>query len=168
MKTLSLHTFFVRLIWLSVLPLVVLVVYLAIDHIKTVKAKLDRVAGDLAHTAAIIIDRHLEAYINALQILAASCSADNRISLKDFYAVETRQFQQGIDEVVLLTGWSMALPDGKGKVTAHRGPYERRYRQAYDIGVALNGIQGNRGILYDSVAVDACVKLIHEKGFSLG
>jgi HD-GYP domain-containing protein (c-di-GMP phosphodiesterase class II) len=43
----------------------------------------------------------------------------------------------------------------------------RPYRPAYGIEVALEEIEKNKGILYDSDAVDACLKLFREKGFSL-
>jgi PAS domain S-box-containing protein len=43
----------------------------------------------------------------------------------------------------------------------------RPYRPAYGIEVALEEIEKNKGILYDSDVVDACLKLFREKGFSL-
>jgi PAS domain S-box-containing protein len=43
----------------------------------------------------------------------------------------------------------------------------RPYRPAFDIKVALAEISKNRGILYDSAVVDACLRLFIEKGFTL-
>jgi PAS domain S-box-containing protein len=43
----------------------------------------------------------------------------------------------------------------------------RPYRPAYDIAVALEEITKNRGVLYDPVIVDACLKLFKEKKFLL-
>jgi HD-GYP domain-containing protein (c-di-GMP phosphodiesterase class II) len=44
----------------------------------------------------------------------------------------------------------------------------RPYRPAFDIKEALAEISKNRGILYDSTAVDACLRLFAEKRFAFG
>jgi HD-GYP domain-containing protein (c-di-GMP phosphodiesterase class II) len=43
----------------------------------------------------------------------------------------------------------------------------RPYRPAHDIEVALEEITKNRGILYEPLVVDACLRLFKEKKFSL-
>jgi HD-GYP domain-containing protein (c-di-GMP phosphodiesterase class II) len=43
----------------------------------------------------------------------------------------------------------------------------RPYRPALGIDFALEEISGNKGILYDADAVDACLKLFREKGYIL-
>jgi HD-GYP domain-containing protein (c-di-GMP phosphodiesterase class II) len=43
----------------------------------------------------------------------------------------------------------------------------RPYRPALGIDAALKEIEKNRGALYDTGAVDACVRLFREKGFQL-
>jgi putative two-component system response regulator len=43
----------------------------------------------------------------------------------------------------------------------------RPYRPSLGIDKALEEILGNRGILYDSVAVDACLTLFNKKAFML-
>jgi HD-GYP domain-containing protein (c-di-GMP phosphodiesterase class II) len=43
----------------------------------------------------------------------------------------------------------------------------RPYRPALGIEKALEEISQNKGILYDSSVVDACIKLFVEKGFNL-
>jgi HD-GYP domain-containing protein (c-di-GMP phosphodiesterase class II) len=43
----------------------------------------------------------------------------------------------------------------------------RPYRPAYEIQEALAEIAQKRGILYDPAAVDACLRLFIEKGFTL-
>ncbi|KAF0119768.1 MAG: sensory box protein, partial [bacterium] len=43
----------------------------------------------------------------------------------------------------------------------------RPYRPAFGIDKALEEILQNRGILYDPIVVDVCVKLFTEKGFKL-
>jgi len=42
----------------------------------------------------------------------------------------------------------------------------RPYRAALGIDKALDEISKNRGILYDSEVIDACLKLFKEKGFN--
>jgi PAS domain S-box-containing protein len=44
---------------------------------------------------------------------------------------------------------------------------DRPYRPGFGIEEALEEISGNRGVLYDTQAVDACLRLFHEKGFEL-
>jgi HD-GYP domain-containing protein (c-di-GMP phosphodiesterase class II) len=43
----------------------------------------------------------------------------------------------------------------------------RPYRPALGIDMALEEIEKNKGIFYDAVVVDSCVKLFREKGFKL-
>ena len=43
----------------------------------------------------------------------------------------------------------------------------RPYRPGLGIDEALNEIKCNRGRLYDSAAVDSCVRLFKKKGFEL-
>ena len=41
----------------------------------------------------------------------------------------------------------------------------RPYRPALNLSEALNGISQNKGILYDTEIVDACLKLFNERNF---
>jgi HD-GYP domain-containing protein (c-di-GMP phosphodiesterase class II) len=41
----------------------------------------------------------------------------------------------------------------------------RPYRPSLGIKVALEEIEKNKGVLYDTAVVDACLKLFREKGF---
>jgi len=43
----------------------------------------------------------------------------------------------------------------------------RPYRPAWGIDTALEEIVRNEGVLFDPEAVDACVRLFHEKGYTL-
>ena len=43
----------------------------------------------------------------------------------------------------------------------------RPYRPSFEIDVALDEIERGRGIFYDSVAVDACLDLFRNKGYTL-
>ena len=56
----------------------------------------------------------------------------------------------------------LAVADVVEAVSSHRP-----YRPSLGIEAALEEITANRGLLYDAAAVDACVKLIREKGFKL-
>ncbi len=221
-QALSLNAFLTGLIWLCVLPLMVLAVYLAINHVNTLQDQRDREAADRVRNVATTIDRHLGAQIAALQMLAASPLADDLPRLNEFYneaqgfresfgsnvvladlstqmifntrvpfgaalpklpvprghaaapaalatgkpavgdtflgpvakvplvtvvvplirdgrtkfllvsAIETRQFQQHLDEVTLPVGWSLTVLDGKDEVMARRSPPEMEGRPAED------------------------------------
>jgi len=43
----------------------------------------------------------------------------------------------------------------------------RPYRPAWDTDITLLHIEENRGILFDPAVVDACVRLIREKGYRI-
>ena len=45
--------------------------------------------------------------------------------------------------------------------------YHRPYRPALSIEKALVEIEKNKGILYDNVAVDACLRLFRDKDYKL-
>jgi HD-GYP domain-containing protein (c-di-GMP phosphodiesterase class II) len=56
----------------------------------------------------------------------------------------------------------VAVADVVEAIASHRP-----YRPVLGIDAAIEEIQKNRGILYDPMVVDACLKLFHEKGYSL-
>jgi putative nucleotidyltransferase with HDIG domain len=56
----------------------------------------------------------------------------------------------------------LAVADVVEAMSSHRP-----YRPSLGVDAALEEITTNRGLLYDAGAVDACVKLIREKGFKL-
>ncbi len=61
---------------------------------------------------------------------------------------------------ILLEARILAVADVVEAMSAHRP-----YRPALDIGVALEEISKNRGILYDCEVADACLRLFAEKRF---
>ena len=63
---------------------------------------------------------------------------------------------------ILLEARILAVADVVEAIASHRP-----YRQALGIDLALEEISGNNGILYDADAVDACLKLFREKGYTL-
>ncbi|MGD0020700.1 MAG: PAS domain S-box protein [Smithellaceae bacterium] len=63
---------------------------------------------------------------------------------------------------ILLEARILAIADVVEAIASHRP-----YRPAFGIDIALKEISDNKGILYDAVAVDACLKLFREKGYGL-
>ena len=64
----TLHRFLTRLIWLSVLPLVLLAAYLAVYLVQTVDADRDIEAANLAKNFATAVDQNLTARIGAMHM----------------------------------------------------------------------------------------------------
>ena len=64
-------------------------------------------------------------------------------------------------ETILLEARILAVADVMEAISSHRP-----YRPALGISVALDEIFKNRGILYDTNVVDACLKLFQEKNFA--
>ena len=72
-------------------------------------------------------------------------------------------YPQGLsDGNILLEARIIAVADTIEAMASHRP-----YRPAVGLDKALEEISVNRGILYDSDAVDACLRLFREKGFTL-
>jgi putative nucleotidyltransferase with HDIG domain/PAS domain S-box-containing protein len=72
-------------------------------------------------------------------------------------------YPQGLkDEQILLETRIISVADVVEAMASHRP-----YRPSLGVDAALNEIMKNRGILYDGAAVDACVRLFREKGFTL-
>lgn len=70
------------------------------------------------------------------------------------------QHLQGDD--ILLEARILAVADVVEAISSHRP-----YRSSLGINFALNEITKNKGILYDADVVDICLKLFHDKKFSL-
>jgi PAS domain S-box-containing protein len=65
-------------------------------------------------------------------------------------------------ENILLEARILAIADVVEAIASHRP-----YRPALGIDLALEDISGNKDILYDADAVDACLRLFREKGYTL-
>ncbi len=63
---------------------------------------------------------------------------------------------------ILLEARILAVADVVEAMASHRP-----YRPSLGIEIALDEIEKNKGILYDSAAADACLKLFREKGYQL-
>jgi HD-GYP domain-containing protein (c-di-GMP phosphodiesterase class II) len=66
-------------------------------------------------------------------------------------------------EEICMEARILAVSDVVESMASHRP-----YRPALGIHAALDEIKKNRGTLYDTGAVDACLRLFREKGFQLG
>jgi PAS domain S-box-containing protein len=63
---------------------------------------------------------------------------------------------------IIIEARILAVADVMESMTSHRP-----YRPALGMDAALNEIMMNRAILYDAAAVDACLRLFHEKGYKM-
>ena len=72
-------------------------------------------------------------------------------------------YPQGLKgEEILIEARILAVADVVEAMASHRP-----YRPALGIGAALEEIEKNRGLLYDSHAVDACLRVFREKGYQI-
>jgi HD-GYP domain-containing protein (c-di-GMP phosphodiesterase class II) len=72
-------------------------------------------------------------------------------------------YPQGLKgDDILLEARIMAVADVVEAIGSHRP-----YRPSLGIDFALEEISRNKGILYDTDVVDACLRLFREKGFKL-
>jgi PAS domain S-box-containing protein len=72
-------------------------------------------------------------------------------------------YPQGLKgDDILLEARILVIADVVEAIASHRP-----YRPALGIDIALEEISENKGILYDANAVDACLKLFREKGYTL-
>jgi PAS domain S-box-containing protein len=67
------------------------------------------------------------------------------------------------DAEILRDAKILAVADVVESMASHRP-----YRAALGLEKALNEISGKAGVLYDSLAVDACVRLFKQRGYELG
>ncbi len=97
----SLRTFLTRLIWLSIVPLVILAIFLGTHRIARLKVRIDEQASGQAMTAMTVVDQELQGQIAALQALAASPLLDDRSRLKEFYR-EAQGFRESFGSHLVL------------------------------------------------------------------
>jgi HD-GYP domain-containing protein (c-di-GMP phosphodiesterase class II) len=72
-------------------------------------------------------------------------------------------FPKGIKgEDILIEARILAVADAIEDLTSHRS-----YRNAFPLNEALEEISAHSGTKYDPDIVDACLRLFHEKGYSL-
>ena len=84
------------------------------------------------------------------------------VALQHHERLDGSGYPQGLDEShIILEARILAVADVVEAMASHRP-----YRAALGMGLALEEIEKNRGRLYDSDAVDACVALFQENGFA--
>jgi PAS domain S-box-containing protein len=98
---LSLATFFTRLVWLCMLPLLLLAVWLAVDSVRTEQSDNDLAATNLVKNFATAIDHYLDARIAALNMLAVSSLLDDVSRREDLYQ-EAQGFHRSFGTHVIL------------------------------------------------------------------
>ncbi len=107
-KTKPLHIYMARTIGLSVLPLLLLTIYLAGSHIHGFQAERDREAIERVENAASSLDHDLSARISALEVLAVSPLLDSPARIRDFYR-QAQGFHQRIGGHVILADLSLHM-----------------------------------------------------------
>lgn len=86
-----------------------------------------------------------------------------QIVLQHHERMDGSGYPQGLKgEEILLEARIISVADVVESMTSHRP-----YRPSLGIDAALEEIEHNRGIKYDSLVVDACVKLFREQGYKL-
>ncbi len=88
----------------------------------------------------------------------------SQIVLQHHEKMDGSGYPQGLSgEEILVESRILCVADVVEAMTSHRP-----HRPTLGIDKALDEIQQNRGTLYDTVVVDACLKLFKEKEFNLG
>lgn len=105
----SIHTFLVRLICLCVLPIIVLAVFLAGMHVRTLQTQRDQEARGQVRNVTMAIDRELSARITALQVLGDSPLLDEPQRLAEFYRAAQGFRQRFTGHIVLADPSSQML-----------------------------------------------------------
>ena len=86
-----------------------------------------------------------------------------RIVLQHHERMDGSGYPDGLKgDEILMEAKVLMVADVVEAIASHRP-----YRPAYGIDFALDEIEKNKGILYDSEIVDACLRLFKEKGFKL-
>ncbi|WP_395700153.1 PAS domain S-box protein [Aquabacterium sp.] len=108
----SLARYLRRLIWLSMLPLLLLALLLGVDGVRRLRAADDRAAGRLATQVAVAVDDTLRGRISALKLLTQSPLLDEG-RLADFHH-RALSFREEF-------GNDLILADAQGQMLLHTG-----------------------------------------------
>jgi PAS domain S-box-containing protein len=107
-QIIPLSSFFIRLIWWCILPIVLLSLFLAIQHISSLKKLGDQTAEYQARNVAFAIDNHIKGHIAALEVMAASSLATDPAHWHEFYN-EAQSFHRSFGGHVVLADLSMQM-----------------------------------------------------------
>ncbi|MCM2339994.1 ATP-binding protein [Rhodoferax sp.] len=118
---LTIQRYLTRLIWISVVPLILLAAYLGYNSVRNDQSQRDQLAANVAQNLATAIDNELTARIQGLQLLAASPLANDAARREAFYQ-EAQGYHASFGSHVILADmtqqmllntrvpWSTALP----------------------------------------------------------
>ncbi|WP_265944465.1 hypothetical protein [Dechloromonas sp. A34] len=107
-QSIRLATFLTRLIWLSILPLLLLSGWQAFEHVTSRREELDLEAATQAKSLAATVDQHLTARIAALNVLAHSPLLDETATHQAFYR-EAQGFRNNFGSHVVLAALDMQM-----------------------------------------------------------
>ncbi len=99
----TLHRFLTRLIWLSVVPLVLLTAWLTTEHVQHTQNQHNSDAHNMAQNLALSIDQHLIERIGALHMLALSPLIEQTTTPTRALYQEAQKFRQTFGGEVLLS-----------------------------------------------------------------
>lgn len=116
--------------------------------------------GRLTEIEFSLIKTHSQAGYDILKDIEFPCPIA-RIVLQHHERIDGSGYPKGLlGEDTLMEARIMAVADVVEAMASHRP-----YRPAFGMEKALEEISKNKGILYDPEVVDACLKLVKEKGF---
>ncbi|MDD5723028.1 MAG: HD domain-containing protein [Syntrophales bacterium] len=107
-----------------------------------------------------MIKTHPQSGYNILKEAELPCAIAQAV-LQHHERIDGSGYPKGLrGNDILLEARILAVADVVEAITSHRP-----YRPAKGITVAINEIEKNKGILYDTEAANACIRLFREKGF---
>jgi two-component system, sensor histidine kinase and response regulator len=101
----KLQAYLTRLIWISIIPLLLLAAYFAVDDLRDFERRGAQEANDLARNVAASYDRQIRSRIGALQMLGMSPLIDDPAHRQELYA-EAQSFHQAFGSHVVFADTS--------------------------------------------------------------
>ncbi|MDD5712524.1 MAG: HD domain-containing protein, partial [Smithellaceae bacterium] len=118
--------------------------------------------SDLSHTEQLLIQEHAIFGYNILKDIEFPWPIA-RMVLEHHERIDGSGYPNGLkDEDLLLESKIIAVADVVEAIASYRP-----YRPAHGLERALEEIDSQKGILYDSVVADACLRLFREKGYTM-
>jgi PAS domain S-box-containing protein len=117
--------------------------------------------GKLSDTEFSLIKIHSQSGYNILKDVGLPYPIAEMV-LQHHERLDGSGYPQGLTNGrILLESQIITIADVVEAMASHRP-----YRSALGIDVALEEIEKNKGTFYDTAAVEACIKLVREKGFT--
>ena len=101
----KLQAYLTRLIWISIIPLLLLVAYFAVDDLRDIEKRGAQAANDLARNVAASYDRQIRSRVGVLQMLGMSPLIDDPARRHELYA-EAQGFRQAFGSHAVLADTS--------------------------------------------------------------